>query len=70
MTPDDLFLLRKYKIYRSWQEQYNKRDVFSKDYGAMADQLGSGLQNRLDRCNSGSRLHYSRWKTAESRLQS
>ncbi len=27
-----------------------------KRFGAMAEQLGSGLQNRVDRCNSGSRL--------------
>ena len=25
-------------------------------YGAMAEQLGSGLQNRVHRCDSGSRL--------------
>ena len=40
--------------------------------GAMAEQLGSGLQNRVHRCDSGSRLHSSGgewWNGIHDRLK-
>ena len=34
-----------------------QREELAQSYGAMAEQLGSGLQNRVHRCDSGSRLN-------------
>lgn len=52
---DGLFLSRKYKIYLEFLYSYLSGER-NQNNGAMAEKLGSGLQNRAHRCDSGSRL--------------